>query len=142
MRIIEAYEILTRRQINEDRLVAERLTVGCLVNSILLVAFFTATQTTLFSSMRIILPLSGLVFSFALVALMCISSFAMISYYNALHKLEQESAFTYMKEHGVRPFTDLSGTNFGKTHVWKLGFYVAPLFTSPFIVIWIFLLFG
>ena len=141
MRVLEAYEILTKRQINEDRLVAERLTVGCLVNSILLVAFFTATESTIFSVIKIVLPLSGLVFSFALVALMCISSFAVISYYNALYKLEQESEFTYMKDHGIRPFSDLSAMNLGKTHIWKLGFYVAPLFPSPFIVIWLILLF-
>ena len=142
MRIFEFYKLLSERQMNEDRVVAERVTVGCLVNSILIVAFFSATETAFFNFMRFVLPISGLLFSFGLIVILCIGSHAMISYYNALHKLEKKSDFNYMKEQGLRPFTDLSGMSLSRRHIWKLGFYVAPLFISPFIVIWFFLIFG
>jgi hypothetical protein len=141
MNVLQAYNILSQRQTNEDRIVAERLLIGCLCNSIMLVAFFTATQTNYFVWMSIALPLFGIIFSCGLVFVLYVSSKAMIGWYNALYELEQKPDFAYMKDEGVRPLTDISGMTLRHTHIWKLGFYVAPFFPLPFIIIWICLIF-
>lgn len=141
MDTLQAYDILRQRQTNEDRIVAERLSVGCLVNSILMIAFFTAVSTPYFYWVRFVLPLFGIIFSLGLVFVLLVSAKAMIGWYDALCKLEQKADFDYMKDEKIRPFTDVAGMTAEGKNVWKLGFYVSPLFPLPFIVIWLLFLF-
>ena len=140
MDTLHAYDILRQRQVNEDRVVAERLLVGCLVNSILMVAFFTAVPTDYFCWVRFVLPVFGVIFSLGLGFVLWVSSKAMIGWYDALCKLEQKAEFAYMKDQKIRPFTDIAGLTVEGRHTWKLGFYLSPFFSLPFIGLWILLM--
>lgn len=139
MDTLHAYELITKRQINEDRVVAERLTVGLLINSVALIAFFTAVNTPYFYYwIRFVLPAFGIVFSLGLGFVMFVSAKAMIRWYESLCKLEQKQDFDYLKDEGIRPMTDLSGMTIeGKRHMWKLGYYISPFFALPLVLLWI-----
>ncbi|MFC2059808.1 hypothetical protein ACFLTZ_01780 [Chloroflexota bacterium] len=140
MDALHAYDILRQHQINEDRVIAERFSLGLLVNSILMLAFFTAEPTSYFNWIRFTLPIFGIIFSLALVGIIWGSSKAMIGWYDALCKLEQKADFDYMKNEKVRPFTDIAGMTVGDRHTWKLGLYIFPFFPLLLLFLWIFLL--
>jgi len=134
---VRSYNILLQRLVNEDRLSGQRASALVLSNSVLLAAFFMAERTLYFKWACAALPLLGIAISIAIGVALLMSAKATIASYKALCQIEQEPDFAYMKDKGIRPFTDLAGMQIeSKKHLWKLGCYVTPGFSIPFIIIW------
>ncbi len=101
----EAYDILLRRQISEDRILTERNSLLFLASSFLFLGFVTLSSDA--QILRIIIPLIGLFLSFLLYRLNQHAIRALRYFHRSLKKLEKESsAFSYMRKNKITPHED------------------------------------
>jgi hypothetical protein len=136
----EAYDILLRRLISEDRIIAERNSLFFLASSFLFLGFVTLSSDALI--LRIIIPLIGLFWSLIIYRLNQFARRALHYFHGGLKTLEEESsAFSYMRKKKITPHGDpgddpfykdnwlLKGLTFHSIHlIW------IPL---PFSILWI-----
>ena len=105
---IEAYEILLRRQISEDRIVTERTNIFLAGSSFLFLAFvmlLTSNQDTIiFIWLRILLSIVGIFLAFLLYCLNRSAINALNSWHIGQEKIEKEAPeFAYMRENEIAP---------------------------------------
>ena len=137
----EAYDILLRLEINESKVLLQRLSVCSIVNSILLVAFFMAKQADYITVVRVPLAVIGIIFSAGFFFLLLVSAKSRLRRFEALCKLEKEPHFDYMVKKALRPFTDIAGILFKRGHIaYVSGNYLSTLFPLMFFAIWIIIL--
>lgn len=165
MDVLRAYDVLREHERIGGQMLHGRLSQLLTVNSILLVAFFMAARTPYFPSMRLVLPIIGIIISGIFIGVLCITARDIIATHNALMKEEEKPEFGYMKEEGIRPFTDiirdkmipkllgkrvpkllgkrvskLLGKRVPYKYLWGLHFYGTTIFGVLFIIIWAFCL--
>jgi len=105
---IEAYDILLRRQISEDRIVTERTNIFLAGSSFLFLAFvmlLTSNQDTIiFIWLRILLSIVGIFLAFLLYCLNRAAINALNSWHIWQGKIEREAPeFAYMRENEIAP---------------------------------------
>lgn len=134
---LQAYNILIECVRSENRILAERLSLLIIANSVLMLAFFMAVQTIYFCWMRYALPIVGIMLSIGFAVALWVGANAAIKGHDALCKLEEEPELAYMKDRQIRPCTDIGGMIPKRMHIWKLGYRISPFFCLPVIVIWL-----
>ena len=105
---VEAYEILKQRQINEDRILAERTSIFLLATTFLFLAFVTLLSSDgtgcVFTVLRIILPIIGIILTFLLYCFNQGAVRAIAFWHDAEQKLEEEATeFEYMRRNDITP---------------------------------------
>jgi len=105
---VEAYEILKQRQINEDRILAERTSMFLLATSFLFLAFVTLLNPCwtgcIFKVLRILLPSVGIFLTILLFFFNQGASRALLFWHMAQRKIEEEAAeFDYMRNNDITP---------------------------------------
>lgn len=147
--VLRAYDVLRDHERIGGQMLHGRLSQLFTVNSILLVAFFMAARTPYFLSMRLVLPIIGIIISGIFIGVLYITARDIIAVHNDLMKQEEQPEFSYMEEKGIRPFTDIIRDKmipklFGKKvphkYLWGLHFYGTAVFGVLFIIIWAFCL--
>ena len=108
MTSIEAYEILKQRQMNEDRILGERTSIFLLATSFLFLAFVTLLNPdwtgTIFTVLRILLPIVGLFLTFLLYCFNQGAINALAFWHDSEKKIEEEAPeFAYMRESEIAP---------------------------------------
>lgn len=145
MDVLHAYNVLTEHERNAGYMLNGRLSQLLMVNSILLVAFFMAARTPYFPSMRLVLPIMGIIISVAFIGVLYVTGRAIIVTHNALMKEEEKPEFGYMKDEGIRYFTDILrdkmipwklGKKVPYKYLWGLHFHGTTIFGVLFIIIW------
>ena len=127
----EAYDILLRRQISEDRILAERNSLLFLSSSFLFLGFVALSSEA--QILQIIIPLIGL-FLCLLIHRLNQFSIRMLDYYHgSLTKLEKgSSAFNYMRQKKITLHIDQADDPYFKDN-WLLR----KLTVSSIHLIWI-----
>ena len=105
---VEAYNILQKRQMSEDRILVERTSIFLLATSFLFLAFVTLLTSDLtgciFKVLGIILPSVGILLTFFLILLNLSAGKALRFWHNAQQKIEETaSEFDYMLENKITP---------------------------------------
>jgi len=115
---LEAYDILLRRHVSEDRIVTERTGVFLAGSSILFLAFVMLLNPDLapiFRWLRILLPLVGICLTVVLYLSCKAADYALSFWHGAERKIEDEtSEFNYMRENNITPHTDADTVINGK----------------------------
>ena len=105
---VEAYDILLRRQISEDRIVTERTNIFLAGSSFLFLAFvmlLTSNQDTIiFMWLRILLSIVGIFLAFLLYCLNRAAINALNLWHIGQEKIEKEAPeFAYMRKNKIAP---------------------------------------
>jgi energy-converting hydrogenase Eha subunit E len=107
---VEAYEILKQRQINEDRILAERTSMFLVATAFLFAAFVvlltSASTDCIFAVLRILLPSVGISLTFLLFFFNLGASRALTFWHIAQRKIEEDAeaeVFEYMKKNDITP---------------------------------------
>jgi hypothetical protein len=108
---VEAYRILLKRQISEDRILAERTSIFLLASSFLFLAFVTLLNPGwtgyLFTALRILLPSVGIFLTILLFLFNQSASIASTFWHEAQRKIEgkadEAGVFSYMEENDIAP---------------------------------------
>jgi len=107
---VEAYQILLKRNTDENRLLTERTTIYLVASSILFLAFVMLSQSSvtlapvLVKSLRIILSISGIFLTFLLYSFNRATHNTLEFLWGAQKKIERETPeFSYMREQGITP---------------------------------------
>jgi hypothetical protein len=108
MTSLEAYNILLQRQMNEDRILAERTRTFLLANSFLFLAFVTLLnpdfQDPALEILRVALPIVGILLSALLYSANRAATNALAFWHGAQQKIELTDAeFKYMLRNGITP---------------------------------------
>jgi hypothetical protein len=111
MQPIKAYDILLRRQINEDRILGERTGRFLLATSFLFLAFVALLGLDLanpiFDVLRILLPIVGIFLTFVLYGVNLAAVNAVDFWHIAEYKIEEEAdEFKYMRDNEITPHLD------------------------------------
>lgn len=145
MDVLRAYDVLREHERNGGQMLHGRLSQLFTVNSILLVAFFMAARTPYFPSIRLVLPIIGIIISAIFIGVLYITARDIIAVHNDLMKEEGKPEFAYMKEEGIRPVSDILkrkmippklGKRVPYKYLWGLHFYGTIVFGVLFIIIW------
>ena len=149
MDVLHAYDVLIEHERHDCQTLHGRLSQLFMVNSILLVAFFMAAETPYFLSIRLVLPIIGIIISVVFIGVLYIGAREIIAAHEALAKLEQRPELGYMKDEGIRLHTDIFcgkmipeklGKRVPYKYLWGLHFYGTAIFGVLFIIIWAFCL--
>jgi hypothetical protein len=105
---VKAYEILKQRQVNEDRILAERTSMFLLATSFLFLAFVmlltSAATGCTFTALRILLPIIGIILTFLLYCFNQGAVRAIAFWHDAERKIEEETTeFEYMRRNDITP---------------------------------------
>ena len=107
---VEAYDILQKRQINEDRILAERTSMFLLATSFLFLAFATLLcldcTDCIIKPLGILLPSVGIFLTFLLFFFNLGASRALTFWHKAQRKIEEAAeaeVFKYMKANDISP---------------------------------------
>ncbi len=105
---VETYNILQRRQINEDRIVVERTNMFLLATAFLFVAFVILLdpewEGRIFTVLRFVLPLLGILLTFLLYLFNRNAIKALAFWHDAQCDLERNAPeFVYMRENRLGP---------------------------------------
>jgi hypothetical protein len=108
MTSIEAYNILLKRQISEDRILAERTRTFLLATAFLFMAFVMLLdpdwEDWIFTVLRIALPIVGIFMTFLLFSFNQSASIALDFWHKAQCKIEQTAPdFYYMRSSELTP---------------------------------------
>ena len=136
----EAYDILLRRLISEDRIIAERNSLFFLASSFLFLGFVTLSSDTLI--LRIIIPLIGLFWSLLICRLNQFALRALRYFHSSLETLEEESsAFSYMRKKKITPHGDRGDDPFYKDNWLLKGLTFDSIHLTwipiPFAILWL-----
>ena len=136
----EAYDILLRCQINEDRILTERNSLFFLASSFLFLGFVTLSSEA--QILRIIIPLIGLFLSFLIYRLNQFAMRALDYFHSSLKKLEKvSSAFSYMRKKKITPHRDRADNPFFKDNWLLRKFTVDSIYLrwipTAFSILWI-----
>jgi hypothetical protein len=121
---VEAYRIIQRRQINEDRILAERTSMFLLATAFLFVAFVMLLdpewEGTIFTVLRIALPIVGIFLTILLFCFNRSASIALDFWHKAQHRIERKALdFKYMRKDEITPHIALGEVKKGeKEWVW------------------------
>ena len=104
---IEAYDILLRRQISEDRIIVERTSIFLLSSSFLFLAYvglLAPDLAPIFSVIRIILPIIGLFLTILICNLNLKADNALSFFHGSQRKIEETAPeFAYMRDNEITP---------------------------------------
>jgi hypothetical protein len=108
MTTMEAYDILQKRQINEDRILAERTSMFLVATSFLFAAFvvlLTSDSTgCIFKALGIILSGVGIILTFLLYIFNRGAVKALTFWHDSQCQIERKAPeFAYMREHNICP---------------------------------------
>lgn len=120
-----------------NKLISDRIMQVSIVNSVLLVAFFSASATAYFEFMKFALPAIGIAYSGSFIFALRAGASQVVRLYDLLCRLEQEPEFEDLRKRRARPFSDIADLHPGRAHMWKLGTRLAQVFPLIFVAIWI-----
>lgn len=105
---VEAYNILLKRQINEDRIVVERTSMFLLATAFLFLAFITLLdpewEGCIFTVLRFALPITGIILTALLYLFNRSAIKALAFWHDAQYELEKNAPeFAYMRENRLGP---------------------------------------
>lgn len=105
---VETYNILLKRQINEDRIVVERTSMFLLATAFLFLAFITLLdpewEGRIFTVLRFVLPILGILLTFLLYLFNRNAIKALAFWHDAQCKIERETPeFAYMRDNRLGP---------------------------------------
>jgi hypothetical protein len=115
MTATEAYYILQRRQINGDRILAERTSMFLLATAFLFLAFVMLLDSEwegcIFTILRIAVPSAGILLTILLFSFNQSASIALEFWHKAQRKIEEEATdFDYMRSNDITPH--IAGNDF------------------------------
>jgi|Deesub1362A_J573_1020465.scaffolds.fasta_scaffold30509_1 hypothetical protein len=109
---IEAYDILLRRNIDENRLLTERTTIYLAASSVLFLAFVMLNQPSVVLApvlakwFRVILAFLGVILTFLFYSFARYTHNTLEFLWGAQEKIERTHEFKYMREKGICPQID------------------------------------
>ena len=110
MDAVKAYDILQKRQISEDRILAERTSMFLLATSFLFLAFVTLLnpewEGRIFTVLRVLLPSVGIFLTLLLLIFNRSATKMLGRWHDAERLLENEVEFEYMQTRGIAPHTE------------------------------------
>ncbi len=144
MDIPHTYQIFRELRRDEEHLLWQRITALLLLNSIMLVAFFTSPNG--YEALQNVIAGVAIALCLSLGFLLKLGASTLLEWKEGLREIEKEPEFDYLKGKEMRPQTDIGDgiTKWEKWRDWKVKLpqYYSLGFSILFIVIWAFCLAG